>query len=449
MSMSTAARVARVVKYLSTGIQDGSLPPGTVLPTHRQLAATHGIAIASATKVYAQLKSIGLVVGETGRGTFVRDRPLQREWDDDDEARLHGSTVDLSFNHPTLPGQAELLRNMLRELAASGDLSALMRQQPPGGRRHERQVVADHLKQARGVQAEMRNLFLVNGAQQGLDIAARALLQPHDAVAVDALTYPGFRMLATSHHLSLKPVAALADGPDLDALDALCRRQRIRAIYTMPTLHNPLGWVLNAAQRQGLVDIARRRDCLLIEDASYAFLVDQAPPALVTLAPERTVYVSSLSKSLASGLRVGFVLAPEACAGRFKAAIRASYWSLPGVTTSMASRWIDNGTVARQEALLRQDARNRQAIARDVLAGMDVTANPASMFLWLALPEDLRMDRIAMALSERGIAVSKAQAYATTRHVPHALRLGLSSLPLLQLRPVLEQLRDTIEQFPI
>jgi len=449
MSKSTAAQVTGVAEDLAARIQDGSLRPGTALPTHRQLATTHGIAISSATKVYAKLKSIGLVVGETGRGTFVRDRPPQREWDGDDEARLHRSTVDLSFNHPTLPGQAELLRNMLRELAASGDLSALMRQQPPGGRLHERQIVADHLKQRRGVQAEARHVFLVNGAQQGLDIAARALLEPHDAVAVDALTYPGFRMLAASQHLSLKPVATLADGPDLDALDTLCRRERIRAVYTMPTLHNPLGWVLSARQRQGLVDIARRHDCLLIEDASYAFLADQAPPALATLAPERTVYVSSLSKSLASGLRCGFVLAPEDRAGRFKAAIRASYWSLPGVITAMASRWIADGTVARQEALLRQDARERQAIARDVLAGMDVTANPASMFLWLVLPEDLRMDRVAMALAERGIAVSKAQAYATARHVPHALRLGLSSPPLAQLRAVLEQLRHTIEQFPI
>jgi len=370
MSKSTAAQVTGVAEDLAARIQDGSLRPGTALPTHRQLAATHGIAISSATKVYAKLKSIGLVVGETGRGTFVRDRPPQREWDGDDEARLHRSAVDLSFNHPTLPGQAELLRNMLRELAAS-------------------------------------------------------------------------------QHLSLKPVSALADGPDLDALDALCRRGRIRAIYTMPTLHNPLGWVLSARQRQGLVDIARRHDCLLIEDASYAFLAHQAPPALAALAPERTVYVSSLSKSLSSGLRCGFVLAPQDRAGRFKAAIRASYWSLPGVITAMASRWIADGTVARQEALLRQDARERQAIARDVLAGMDVTANPNSMFLWLALPEDLRMDRMAMALAERGIAVSKAQAYATTRHVPHALRLGLSSPPLVQLRAVLEQLRHTIEQFPI
>lgn len=441
--------VSLLAERLAADIHSGKLPPGSALPTHRQLAARHGVAIASASKVYAQLQSMGLVVGETGRGTFVRDRPQQREWDSGDEARLSANAVDLSFNHPTWPGQADLLRAMLRELAASGDLAALMHQQPPGGRRHERQIVAEFIARERGVHAGADRLFLVNGAQQGLDIAMRALLGPRDAVAADALTYPGFKMVAEAQNLALQPVPCLPDGPDLDAFDALCRSRRIRAIYTMPTLHNPLGWVLTAGQRQRLVDMARRHDCLLIEDASYAYLAGKAPPALARLAPERTVYVSSLSKSLASGLRFGFIIVPEAYATRIKATIRASYWSLPSVITAMATRWIADGTVTRQEKMMRREARSRQAIARQALAGLDVVAHPSSLFLWLRLPDDLRMDRIATALAERGIAVSKAEAYSTSRHAPHALRLGLSSLPTAQLRSVLIQVRDTIERFPI
>ncbi|MBN3763848.1 PLP-dependent aminotransferase family protein [Burkholderia sp. Ac-20365] len=441
--------VAAIAETLAAGIRSGKLAPGTALPTHRQLAARHGVAIASASKVYAQLKSMGLVIGETGRGTFVRDRPQQREWDSGDEARLSASAVDLSFNHPTWPGQADLLRSMLRELAASGDLAALMHQQPPGGRLHERRIVAAFLAKQRGIQAEADRVFLVSGAQQGLDIATRALLAPHDAVAVDALTYPGFRMLASLQRLTLRPVPCLDNGPDLDALDALCRRHPVRAIYTMPTLHNPLGWVLTNRQRGRLVDIARRYDCLLIEDAAYAYLDPKAPPALAALAPERTIHVSSLSKSLASGLRFGYVVVPDHCAGRIKAAIRASYWSLPGIVTAMATRWMTNGTVARHETRLRREARNRQTIAREAFDGMRIVAHPTSMFLWLPLPEDLRMDAIATALAQRGIAVSKAEAYAATRHAPHALRLGLSSVPLEQLRSVLMQVRETIERFPI
>lgn len=441
--------VSLLVEMLANDIRSGKLPPGSALPTHRKLAARHTMAIASASKVYAQLRAMGLVVGETGRGTFVRERPQQREWDSGDEARLSARAADLSFNHPTWPGQADLLRTMLRELASSGDLAVLMHQQPPGGRQHERRIVAQFLSSERGIQADAERVFFVAGAQQGLDVAARALFGPQDVVAVDALTYPGFKMLAKNQGLALQPVPGLSDGPDLDALDTLCQRKRIRAIYTMPTLHNPLGWVLTAGQRRRLVDIARRHDCLLIEDASYAYLANTALPALVTLAPERTVYVSSLSKSLASGLRFGFIIAPEAYAARIKAAIRASYWSLPSVITAMATRWIADGTVARQERMMRRQARSRQAIARQTFAGLDIVAHPSSLFLWLRLPDELRMDRIATALAERDIAVSRAEAYSTTRHAPHALRLGLSSLPPEQLRPVLVQVRETIERFQI
>ncbi|CAM4278694.1 GntR family transcriptional regulator [Bordetella tumbae] len=441
--------VMSIVNTLAAEIQSGKLPPGAALPTHRQLAAQYGVAVASASKVYAHLGALGWVVGETGRGTFVRDRPGQREWDSADEARLSADTLDLSFNHPTWPGQAELLRNTLRELAASGDLAALMHQQPPGGRRHERQVVADFLLAERGVHVDAEQVFLVNGSQQGLDMTVRALLRPHDTVAVDALTYPGFKMVAGVQGLTMKPVPYSDDGPDLGALDALCGRERVRAIYAMPAMHNPLGWVLTARQRQRMVSIARCHDCLLIEDASYAFLAGRTAPALITLAPERTIYVSSLSKSVASGLRFGFAVVPKTHAGRIKSVIRASYWSLPSVMTAMATRWVAAGVVAEREKAQRADARRRQKIAQDVLAGMEFMAHPNSLFLWLPLPQDLRMDRIATALAEHGIAVSKAEAYATTRHAPHALRLGLSSVPADLLATALLRVRHTVEQFPI
>ena len=441
--------VSTIVERLSGEIRSGALPPGMALPTHRRLAAQYGIAIASATKVYAKLRELGLVVGEVGRGTFVRDRSLQREWDADDEARLNSGTVDLSFNHPSWPDQGELLRATLRELAGAGDLSALLHQQPPGGRAHEREIVATYLRRTRGVDVDGERIFLVGGAQQGLDVAVRAALGPGDAVAVDALTYPGFKMTASLAGLALKPVPNAGGAPDLDALDAVCRRHKVRAIYAMPTLHNPLGWVLSAAQRRQLVEIARRHDCLIVEDATYAYLVDDAAPPIVTLAPERTFHVSSISKSVASGLRFGYVVAPQTHAAQVKRVVRATYWSLSSVVTAIATRWLASGEVTRQEQRQREDARRRQAIAREVLGGMDVVANPASLFLWLPLPEGLRMDRVASALAAHGIAVSKAQAYATTRHAPHALRLGLSSMPYAQVGPVLAQVRDVIERLPV
>jgi DNA-binding transcriptional MocR family regulator len=313
-------RYKAVVDQLASEIRSGRLPSGTRLPTHRRLAATSGLAVVTASRVYAELEGMGLVSGEPGRGTFVRETALAPGHGIDQQA-VAADVIDLNFNYPSLPGQADMLRQALRELASAGDLESLLRYQPHAGRPHERAVVARHLTR-RGLRVGDDRVLLVDGAQHGLAVSAMALLQPGDVVAVDALTYPGFKVLGQTLHLELAPLPAAGDASDLDALERLCRTRRIRAVYAMPTLHNPLGWVTTAGHRERLVDIARRYGLLIVEDAAYAYLAERPPTPLAALAPELTVYVSGLSKSVATGLRVGFVSAPIELVPALERAIR-------------------------------------------------------------------------------------------------------------------------------
>jgi len=436
------ARYKLLVDAFASDIRAGRLPPGTRLPTHRQLAAKEGLALVTATRVYAELETMGLVSGETGRGTFVRETSLPPRLGIDQHATATG-LVDLNFNYPSLPGQTELLRNALRQLASAGDLDALLRYQPHAGRQHERAIVARHLA-CRGLTLEADHVLIVSGAQHGLAATATALLQPGDVVAVDALTYPGFKVVAEANRLELAPIPMAGEALDLNALERLCMNRPVRAVYVMPTLHNPLGWVMGAQQRQQLVSIARKHGLLIIEDAAYAFLAEDAPTPLAALAPETTVYVSGLSKSVATGLRVGFVAAPAQWVPLIERAIRATTWNTPGVMTAIACAWIEDGTVSRLEIEKRQDAMLRQSIAAEVLAGLPRVCHPASYFVWLPLAEEVRADRVAMALMREGIAVSTAEPFATSDHVPHAIRLALGSVDLTALRQALEKVSDVI-----
>jgi DNA-binding transcriptional MocR family regulator len=436
------ARYKHLVDALAAQIRSGRLPPGTRLPTHRQLAAQEGLALVTATRVYAELAAMGLVSGETGRGTFVRETSLPRGLGIDQHAAAAGM-VDLSFNYPRLPGQAELLRVALRQLASSGDLEALLRYQPHGGRQHERATVARHLAR-RGLTVSAEEVMIVNGAQHGLATAVMALLRPGDVIATDALTYPGFKVLAEAHRLELAPIPAAGHGPDVDALERLCKRRRVRAVYVMPTLHNPLGWVMSASRRRQLVSIVRRHGLLIIEDAAYAFLAEEPPDPLAALAPETTVYVSGLSKSVATGLRVGFVAAPAEWVPNIERAIRATTWNTPGVMTAIACGWLDDGTVTGLEAEKRRDAGIRQGIAADVLARLHCVRHPTSYFVWLPLAEEVRADQVAMALMRARISVSTAEPFATSTQVPHAIRLALGSVELDTLRDALKKVERVI-----
>lgn len=439
------ARYKQLVDAFAADIRGGVLAPGSRLPTHRELAAREGLALVTASRVYAELEAMGLVSGETGRGTFVRESALPPGQGVDQQATPPG-TLDLNFNYPSLPGQADLLRGALRQLAASGDLEALLRYQPHSGRAHERAIIARHLA-CRGLSTTAAQVLIVSGAQHGLAITLMALLKPGDVVAVDALTYPGFKVVAQAHGLELLTIPLTREGPDLQAFEDLCRRRRVRAVYAMPTLHNPMGWVLDLGWRQRLVALARRHDLLMIEDAAYAFLAEDPPPPLASLAPELTVYVSGFSKSVATGLRVGLVVAPLPWVPALERAVRATTWNTPGVMTAMACAWIEDGTQARLEAEKRDDARARQALAREVLAGLDYVAHPASYFLWLWLPEEVRADQVVMALLRENVSVSTAEPFVSSAPVPHALRLALGSVELGALPGALQQVRRVIEHY--
>lgn len=437
-----ASRYKKLVDALASDIRAGRLAPGVRLPTHRGLAAREGIAVVTATRVYAELETMGLVSREQGRGTFVRDIAVPAGHGIDLQV-VATDAVDLSFNYPSLPGQADLLRQALRDVATSGDLDSLLHYQPHRGRPQDRASIARHLRR-RGITTGADRILTVNGAQHGLAITVMAILNAGDVVAVDALTYPGFKVLAQAFHLDLEPIPTTTDGPNLDALEKLCATRSVRAIYTMPTLHNPLGWVMPATDRTRLIKIARQHGPLIIEDASYAYLVEDPPPPLAATAPDITVYVSGLSKSVATGLRVGFVLAPSFAVPSLERAIRATTWNTPALTTAIACRWLDDGTVDHLEVQKREDAKARQALAERELAGLPLVSHPSSYFTWLPLPDDARADRLTADLARQHISVSTAEPFTTSTPTPQALRLALGSTDLDRLQSTLRTVRRVV-----
>lgn len=437
------ARYKAVVDRYAQAIRSGQLPAGSRLPTHRTLAAGERISLATATRVYRELEEMGLVSGETGRGTFVRDLSLPPGHGVDQQV-VAADVVDLNFNYPSLPEQGDALREALRQLAMAGDIDSHLRYQPHAGRLAERDIIARHLT-CQHFAPDAENVLIVNGAQHGLAVTVMGLLRPGDVVAVDALTYSGFKALAALYHLELAAIPCRPEGPDLPALHTLCQQRRVRAVYTMPTLHNPLGWVLNTGQRQALADLARQHDLLIIEDAAYARLVSHPPPPVVSYAPERTVYVTGFSKNIATGLRVGVVISPPRYRPEIERAIRATTWNTPTLISSLICAWIEDGTVARFETQKRQDARQRQQVAREVLCGLPVVSHPDSYFVWLPLGEESRADRLANALMERRISVSTAEPFCVSATIPQALRIALGSVPFDSLRPALLSVRDAVE----
>ena len=436
------ARYIRLADMLSTAIQEGKLAPGTKLPTHRAFAEQFSVALATATRTYGELERRGMIVGEAGRGTFVRDLGLPPTL----RVRQTASDglIDLVFNMPGDAADAGMLRAGLRRLAAAGDLEAMLRYQPHGGRTHERRIIAENLASTLGP-IDPDCLLITSGGQHGLATIALGLFRRGDRIATDTLTYPGFKSIAALQGLDLVPIEGRRGLMDPDDLERQCRARKLRAVYLMPTVHNPLGSVMDETTRLRLIEVARAHDLLLIEDAAYAFLETNPPPSLFALAPERTIYVGGFSKSIATGLRLGYLIAPTTHTDRFLEAIRATTWNAPALISGLVTSWVEDGTLASSEEARRRDGAKRQRLCRTVFDGSIILAHRNAGFAWLPLEKGVRAEPIVTRLKEHGISASGAEPFATTVAVPQALRLAFGGVQKDQLEEVFQIVRRAVD----
>lgn len=420
-------RYLQIVEAMAGDIADGRLPPGARLPPYRELAYALGLSAQTVGRAYAEGVRRGLLRGEVGRGTFVRTPGGQlADGAPGDLLRDAVGPIDLSRNLP-LPGAAEgHLRRVLATIAAEPRVHGLLDYQTGADLAGHTAAALAWLRLC-GVAAAAANVVLANGAQHGVFCTLMALLRPGDLLLTEALSYAPVRVSAERLGLSLLPVAMDAGGLCPEAFDAACRTGAAKALYLTPTLQTPTTVTLSAERRSAIAVIARRHGVTLIEDDVFGLLKPDRPPPIAALAPERTIYVTSVSKCVAPGLRVGYLSAPEPMAPALRQAVNLSVWMTPPMTAEVCARLVNDGTA---EALIREQraaGRRRQALARAVLAGHDVTADPHGLHLWLALPGRWRSDAFRAEAARQGVLVTEARAFAAPgAGAPEAVRLCLS-----------------------
>lgn len=418
----------RLAEALDQGIEQGLLAPGSKLSPHRLLADQLGVTIGTISRAYAELERLGQVVARVGDGTYVRQDGLQRQRDSgfrtvgDESPAL----FDMSRNTHIPGSESRYIAQSLRALAEDPQgLLEVARYSPEAGLARYREAGARWLSQE-GLQVDPQQVICVNGAQHGLHVALLALLKAGDTLATEHLTYPG--LISTARMLGIKLLGLPMDEQGLlpEALEEACRHHRLAALYCTPTLQNPSTAVQSPTRREAIAEVCRRHNLLILEDETHAVLMDRRPAPLAHFAPERTVLISSLSKAVAAGLRVGFVHGPQPLVGRLAAALRATCWMATPLALELAAGWIDDGIAERLRQQQMAEITRRKGLVAGLLQGLEWRSPQACPHFWIQVPEPWRASEIEAHLKQQHYLVATAEAFAVGQAgVPQFIRASV------------------------
>jgi DNA-binding transcriptional MocR family regulator len=251
------------------------------------------------------------------------------------------------------------------------------------------------------------------------------LTQPGDVIVTEPAVYPGLRSAA--EQLGRRVVAVEADnsGMQPDMLERVCREHDARLIYLNPTLQNPTALTMPEQRRREIARIAARCGARIIEDDPYWLLADGAPPPVAHFAPRQVYYISTLSKCLSPGLQTAFVLLPDAqIRDRFLVASRAFALMSTPLTTALTTQWIRDGSAGRLLAGVRDEARARQTLTRQLLGG-PLQGSGDGIHVWLPLPGYWTSHDLARTARAEGLAVTSSDAFFEGAGAPNAIRISL------------------------
>jgi GntR family transcriptional regulator / MocR family aminotransferase len=467
----------QIARAVADDVRRGRLHPGAELPGSRALAGSLGVHRNTVLAAYRELAAEGWVEASAARGTFVSRAlpdPAPRRFAAKAAPRI-AVPSKLGFDLPPgpdpLPPPPHLARSTRRVLPLTGGVpdvrlvpvAALARAYrralaadarraldygDPRGHERLRAALAAMLSTVRGLAAGPSSILVTRGSQMALDLCARALVAPGDVVAVEALGYmPAWEALRLA---GARLVPVLVDGAGLvvDALADLVTRERVRAVYVTPHHHYPTTAVLSPGRRLALLDLCRReRVALLEDDYDHEFHYDGRPVLPLASADGAgvVVYIGTLSKILAPGLRIGFVVAPEPLIERL-AALRAFVDRQGDHAVERAvAELLEDGEVQRHARRARRayEAR-RDALAETLRARLgdvlDFDLPAGGMALWARAAPGLDVDAWAERALAAGVAFYPGRRFAFDGRRRPFVRLGFAALDERDLREAVRRM---------
>lgn len=460
----------RIAHAITDATSRGRLRPGDPLPSTRALATQLDVHRKTVTAAYRELARQGWITIARARGAQISDDlpELPRRRGSGTVAASAGFTLPAATPTGPWPTRRDgelLLLGGVPDLAAAPRLELarayrgaligrggprLLDYGDPRGEPHLRDALAEYLARTRDLAATADRIGVVRGSQQALYLIARALLRPGDRVAVEALGYrPAWHALRIGG-LVLEPIAVDAAGLDVSALAARCERRAIHAVYVTPHHQHPTTVTMTAARRVALLALARKHRLVVIEDDYDHELRYEGPPVLPLAAADReglVCYVGTLSKIIAPGLRLGYVVATPDVIDRIAAYRIVVDQQGDHVLERAVAELFTDGTIERHVRRARRAGRDRRDALCDALRRhvpvLRFTPPAGGMALWAATP-GIDVDAWVARAAAVGVRFQAASRFAFDDRRRGFARIGFGACSERQLAEAATRLAATL-----
>ncbi len=324
--------------------------------------------------------------------------------------------IDFQFNYPLLGTEAALISATLQihdaksAAPCSGNLFA--------GTAEHRDVAASYLSR-KGFAVPASRVLLCAGGHAAISIAFASASLDGATIAVDEVTYPHFRAMAAQHHIELVSCAGDDDGMLPDALAEAATVHGVKAVYLMPTVHNPLGIVMSAARRLALADVIRQQAMILLEDDAYRFLEPDGPAPISFHIPQASFYIFSFSKPISPELRVAYVLIPERLSANAENVIAQVNGGISLLFAEALTSLVLDGTVARLIAEKQALGHERQTLIANSLRGLKIRAHRNGFHSWIEVPGRMDAAAFCSACEVKGVLIGSGARYGNGNAAAH------------------------------
>lgn len=423
----------RLAERIESDIAQGVLAPGTKLPPQRNLAFDIGVTIGTVGRAYNLIRERGLVSGEVGRGTYVTDHketslvppPHTEPFGGTRGPVATPGKIRMDSTAAIEVGQSDAMERLLAQITKQypSEIASYSRILPASWQQAGSQWLS-----AAGWTPEPSSIVPTLGAHSAILAVIAAITVPGDKIAFEDLTYCS--AARSVNLMGRRSIIMQTQNGSLtpDDFERHCAHQHPKLVFLMPSLHNPTATTMPEEHRREIVEIARRYNVWIIEDEIYGSVLTHDYVKIAELAPERTFHIGGLSKSVAAGVRGGWVACPPHLAPRVLTAHKMVTGGLPFVMSELAAQLVNSGEADTIRAKVRAEVSAREAIARSVFAGMDFVSQSLSPFLWMKLPDPWLSGTFKSAALNEGVLIDDEDEFkpGRTDKVFHRVRLGLT-----------------------